>query len=283
MELEKAKILAEEIQNKIKPYISKIDLSGSITRGHVEVNDLDFVAIPKKGFFTAINKEFKDVSGGDKFIKFSYKGVPVNIWLTAKEQAEATQLHFDTGKGIIQLKRKAKDRGLKLTRYGLYKDKTLLTSKKQPILELLNKDVKFKKFIREGQYPRETDNYYRFRQHDPKEFDYKTFKTLKTPHATKVIGKHKDGTYKVQSIMLKKQSLLKNAGFFFPEKEKKKKEKKKLIEKILFSSRGMSIPTMPKGEVILDTDELEKMQRQAIRYKIRNRVRRNIGANRGAI
>ena len=152
------------------------------------------------------------------------KGVPVNLWITPKDSFGATVLHFPAGKGIIQIKRLAIEKGYKLNRYGLFKGDTKVAGENyDEILKILGTETKFTKikllekvvesseeperFAREGQFPRDTEKYWRFRQIDPTKFDQDTFRTIKGSSGNaRVIGKM-SGKWKIQSILIAKSKL----------------------------------------------------------------------------
>jgi hypothetical protein len=226
--LHKIKKLYTEIKEILKPIISKIELVGSASRLHDVVNDLDIVAIPKRDIKTYLEeKGIQATSGAEKVINFKYKGTPINIWVTDKTSWGSSVLHFSSGKGIIQLKQKAIQMGLKLNRYGLFKgDRKIAGENYDEILKILGTETKFSKikllekvvenseeverFIKEGQFPRlgTSGKYWRFRQIDPKKFDIESFRTIKSSNGNaRIIGKIK-GKIKVQSILIGKDKLL---------------------------------------------------------------------------
>lgn len=203
MKLDEAQKLSKELLSKLKPHVNRADIVGSISRGHAEVRDIDIVVSPKPGFRDALHNIGLVPSGGDKMITMTYgPGVSVNMWTADKKSYEPTRMHFRLGKNIIRVKADAKKRGLKLTRHGLFKDSVLIANRESDINHILKTD-NFKQFIREKQYPRETTNFYRFRQEDPKEFV--DFRMKKLPGGSAfIIGKKKDGTWGLQSVMIKK-------------------------------------------------------------------------------
>ena len=109
---------------------------------------------------------------------------------------------------------------------GLFKDDKFITGESyEEILRILQTDTKFNrirfiksitenisekdknKFIKEGQFPRVTENYYRFRQIDPSKFDEETFRTKKEKNGNaRIIGKI-NGKWEVQSILINKKNL----------------------------------------------------------------------------
>lgn len=136
--IEDAKQILNDYLKKIKPYVHKATIVGSIAREHKKVNDADLVIIPKKNFFEQV-QYIGHTPKKKKFINFIYKSLPINIWIADKKSFEPTVLHFTLGKHILRLKEEAKKRGLKLNRYGLFKDDKLITNKKDQILKILKK------------------------------------------------------------------------------------------------------------------------------------------------
>lgn len=195
---------AKELVFKLKPHSHKVDIVGSLHRKHKNVNDIDLVISPKQSFFSKLRTIGTPTGGGQKNINLNYEGIPVNIFLTNPRSHDATKMHFALGKQIIRLKADAKKRGLKLSQKGLFKDNQFLTGSEKDIRSILS-TPSFKKFIKQKQYPRETENFYRFRQVDPNEFV--EFRTKKYSNGdAHVLGKKKDGTWDIQSVMIKKKN-----------------------------------------------------------------------------
>ena len=224
--LHKARTIYKEIKILLKPVVEKIELVGSASRLHEVVNDLDIVAIPKKDVKKYLESKGIEASfGAEKAVNFIYKNIPVNIWLVPKESFGAAVLHFSSGKAIIQIKRLAIQKGLKLNRYGLFKGNTKIAGKNyDEILKILGTETKFSKikilekvienskdpqrFIKEGQFPRETENYYRFRQEDPDKFNSSTYKLLKSKSGNaRLVAKLKTGKWETQSLLISKDNL----------------------------------------------------------------------------
>jgi DNA polymerase (family 10) len=213
----------------LKPVVDKIDIAGSIVRKHPIVSDIDMVAIPKDGITDFLKENNIEINSGEKeAIFFDYKGIPVNLWLAPKESYGALLLHFSAGKGIIQLKRDAINKGMVLNRYGLYKNgKKIAGENYQDILRILETSTKFakikmlekatenlderemKRLKAEGQYPRETNTYWRFRQIEPIEFDKSTFRIVKEKDGNaRIVGKLlKTDKWETQSVMINKSNL----------------------------------------------------------------------------
>lgn len=134
--IETARPKVIEYLKKMRPHAYKMSIVGSISRNHPNVNDADIVVYPKKTFVENA-KKITDISGGNKMLRTEYKGLPLNIWLTNKSSFEPTKYHFSRGKGIIQDKIKARQKGYKLTRYGLSKDNTIVETKEKKIKDIL--------------------------------------------------------------------------------------------------------------------------------------------------
>jgi hypothetical protein len=64
------------------------------------------------------------------------------------------------------------------------------------------------RFAKEGQFPRITKNYYRFRQSDPQNFEQSSFRTYKGVSGNaRIVGRAKDGKSRTQSILIAKKNL----------------------------------------------------------------------------
>jgi hypothetical protein len=222
----KAKNITNIIKRFLKPAVTKFETVGSVARVHPTVSDVDIVVILRKGINLRdfIERKFRVKSGKEKAMTFSYDNTDINIWTSDKSSFGSSVLHFGAGKGIIQLKREAIKRGMKLNRYGLWKGNRKIAGEDwKEILSILKTGTKFasikmledafknlkkleiKKFYKQGQWPRETENYYRFRQRDPKEFIEGSFRTKKDKLGNaKIFGKTKSGDWKIQSVMIAK-------------------------------------------------------------------------------
>jgi len=230
-EYKKAKEIADELVELLKPVTTKIEIVGSLARYHPLVNDIDLVIVPKAIDITNYLKEknIKIISGDKKVINFFYKNILVNVWLTDKSSFLFTVLHFSAGKAIIQLKKKANSLDYTLNRYGLYKNgekievhnldelfNILQTTTKFYKIKMLEKAIKnlnkeqIEKFIKEKQFPRETDTYYRFRQIEPHFFDKTTFKIKKQSNGNAFIIGKKNNIWEIQSVLINKKNISKN-------------------------------------------------------------------------
>jgi len=138
--------IANDIVKAIRPYATNITIAGSIRRG-VAPRDIDIVLIPKNkiGIHHAIIKLGGKIwSEGQSQIYFKIKGVDVNIYYADAEHYGA-QLMTRTGPrgGNIGNRTLAKNKGLILNQYGLYKGNKLIAAKtEREIYEGLGKKYK---------------------------------------------------------------------------------------------------------------------------------------------
>ena len=76
LELEKAKMLASQIGDQIKPLCSRLELVGSIRRQKILVGDIDFVVVANDGNWAKITTCFKKsnvICAGNQLIKINYQ------------------------------------------------------------------------------------------------------------------------------------------------------------------------------------------------------------------
>lgn len=124
--------LANSIARRLAPYATRITIAGSIRRG-VNPSDIDIVLIPKnkERLKQAISAMGGSIwSSGEQQIYFKYKGVDVNIYY-ATSQNYGAQLMTRTGprEGNIGNRTLAKNQGLTLNQYGLFKGDKLIAGK----------------------------------------------------------------------------------------------------------------------------------------------------------
>lgn len=116
---------------KIFPQIQRLHLVGSRLR-HKYGRDLDFVAVVD--------------SVGDmpsrNILDLSYGGFKINLFFATPEEAETTILEFGLGFDIMRWKRAAIAKGLKLNRFGLWKDSRVVTRKMAEIAAVLGMPLK---------------------------------------------------------------------------------------------------------------------------------------------
>jgi DNA polymerase/3'-5' exonuclease PolX len=75
LELEKARILASQISDQIKPLCTRLELVGSIRRQKTLVGDIDFVVVATDSNWTKITSRFKKsniICAGNQLTKINY-------------------------------------------------------------------------------------------------------------------------------------------------------------------------------------------------------------------
>jgi len=183
--MERAKILkiAEEYM-KINKQL-KLDLVGSLARGDEFVNDIDFI--------TTLS-----LPNGKKFFQTEFKGIPIDIWQV--DDREIGKIMRTLSKGeLINLHKKLKELGLKLTSKGLKTIETIkggsttiqavLFDKNKWTIKKATKWFKDHNFtLPEGKEVHVTNNFFRFRVLTPnnKKFMYRT-KWLSKDEGIKII------------------------------------------------------------------------------------------------
>jgi DNA polymerase/3'-5' exonuclease PolX len=136
---------AKQIIKILKPYVTRIAIAGSLARKHEDVGDVDLVAVLKDDNIKEVlgkTPKVSNIGGGEQTINFDYDGIGFNLWMTPEKSFEATWLHFAWGKGIIRAKMVAKDKGYKLTRYGIFKDDKFITGKMKEIFKIIGMEPK---------------------------------------------------------------------------------------------------------------------------------------------
>ena len=142
MELEKIKVIANEILIKLTPYIKKGEIAGSIRRQKANCKDIDIVILPKSDFISLINirnllkKEGKTILDGVKIIRIVRDdGLQIDVYLANEKNYEGILL-LKTGskEHNIKLCSMALKKGWKMTEYGLIIN-NLIISKEREILE----------------------------------------------------------------------------------------------------------------------------------------------------
>jgi DNA polymerase/3'-5' exonuclease PolX len=101
MELEKAKAIADDVVEKLKPFCSKIEIAGSIRRRRPNVHDIDIVLIPERqgNLIYALQQLGRVKMGGPKIIRVGMgfsKGIDLDIYVATPE-IWATLLLIRTG------------------------------------------------------------------------------------------------------------------------------------------------------------------------------------------
>lgn len=110
----------------------KIELCGSYRRGLKAVSDLDWVVVPKRGaelkLINQIHGLAKEVlADGSRTIRIvGASGIQADFLIVGEDVFESAVLH-STGSKLfnIRCRARAKNRGWKLSQYGLFDNKTL--------------------------------------------------------------------------------------------------------------------------------------------------------------
>jgi len=119
--LKEAQKLGNELVKELTPHIEKSMIAGSIRRECEEIGDIDIVIIPKESLFDHIDNIVEVSQGGQKKIFGTYKGRPINLFLT-DDTAWGAQLMASTGPAQYNIRKRflVKRKGLKLSEYGLF-------------------------------------------------------------------------------------------------------------------------------------------------------------------
>ena len=114
--------LAKEIIDEIRPLVETFQVAGSLRRGAEEIGDVDIVVIPKEGFTEKVDEIIKVTSSGKRKIYGTYKGTPINFFMT-EEKSWGACLMTATGPAIYNIRKRflVKRMGFKLNEYGLFK------------------------------------------------------------------------------------------------------------------------------------------------------------------
>ena len=120
MELQKARVIAEDVVSKLRPFSEKIAIVGSIRRQKSMVHDVDIVAIPSnQGQFQAVLQGLGRIkTGGGKRISVGMgftKGIDLDLYIATAETWYTLML-IRTGSAShnIRLCTRAKNMGMKL-------------------------------------------------------------------------------------------------------------------------------------------------------------------------
>lgn len=123
------KNLASSLEKELSPHSSKIEITGSIRRKVKSPKDIDFVIIPKKGMKPHIRNIMKQrgkiIESGEDELKANIKGVDIDIFFT-KPKSWGSTMFYSTGSQLANIGRRtwAKNRGMKLNRWGVFDRKT---------------------------------------------------------------------------------------------------------------------------------------------------------------
>jgi len=134
--------LSRRITQALKPHSTRLDIVGSIRR-QKPAKDIDIVLIPKdkERIRTYLEHEGTIKASGDKHIFSDINGVQTDVYFATPEDYGA-QLLTRTGSAghNIGLRKLAKEKGMKLNQYGLFKNSKKLAGKtEQEIYKALDR------------------------------------------------------------------------------------------------------------------------------------------------
>lgn len=120
----------KKVEKQLKPLARELVLVGSIRRLRPETGDIEFVVLPKDlDKFSAAMKEL-GYAAGPKRRKFSHviDGILVELYVAHTRDEMGALILTYTGDYLfnINLRAKAKKRGLKLDQYGIWKGKKII-------------------------------------------------------------------------------------------------------------------------------------------------------------
>lgn len=126
-------LLAKRVEGKLKPFVKRIQVAGSIRRGEAKHKDIDIVAIPKdKDKIRAQLKALggKKVVDGDEKLSYKINGTNVEVYF-AKPEDWGGMLTYATGSRghTIGFRKKAKELGYRMDQHGVWKGKKLIAGK----------------------------------------------------------------------------------------------------------------------------------------------------------
>jgi DNA polymerase (family 10) len=146
--LEEAQSVANRLVEALKPFCSKVQISGSIRREKPEVGDIDLVVIPSEleDFITKVKEIIDFDYGGTKKIFGLFGERPINIFLSDEDSFGAC-LYQTTGPAMYNIRQRArvKKLGYKLNEYGLFNAETgekLAGNTEESIFEFLDWNFK---------------------------------------------------------------------------------------------------------------------------------------------
>lgn len=121
MKLEKAKAIANEVIERLRPYCSQIMVAGSVRRRKAQVKDIDILLIPANAgqLSQEIDCLGPPILDGEKLRRVEYNGTQVDLYY-ATQETWATLLLIRTGskENNIRLCSEAKRRGRHLAASG---------------------------------------------------------------------------------------------------------------------------------------------------------------------
>ncbi|MBW2675072.1 MAG: hypothetical protein JRD89_16955 [Deltaproteobacteria bacterium] len=118
MKLEEAENIANEIVTKLRPYVSRILVAGSIRRGRPFPRDIDLVVTPSDPWRLeeALRSLGQRVLWGPQLKRLVYKGVQVDIYITSvRKWGIISLVRTGSERHNIKLAKRAKELGLKFS------------------------------------------------------------------------------------------------------------------------------------------------------------------------
>lgn len=139
-------ILAEKLRKGMQPFSKKVVVAGSIRRRSENINDIDIVVIPKdkEAIRRFLERKGNIVRSGEDLVSVEIGKIPVDIFFTNPGSFGAS-LMTATGPagGNISNRSLAKSKGLKLNRWGLFRNgKKIAGSSERDIYRKLGKSYR---------------------------------------------------------------------------------------------------------------------------------------------
>jgi len=140
---EAAKI-ASTIEKEIKPLVDVCEVAGSMRRNRPEIGDIEFVVLPKDHDHFLEWCEIHGFSGGRKIQKGHRQGRKIEFYISPDRESLGSMMFMFTGdfQFNIAMRRRAKNRGLKINQYGVFDElsgEKLASQTEEDIFSVLEK------------------------------------------------------------------------------------------------------------------------------------------------